>query len=76
MSLETKYINRLSGFYSHPCGRQILSLLRLPIPPPGLTDQQIADVLTYVRISFGNKAIAITPGDAKYIRARTKQESL
>ena len=21
---------------AHPCGRQILSLLRLPIPPPGL----------------------------------------
>jgi hypothetical protein len=20
---------------AHPCGRQILSLLRLPIPPPG-----------------------------------------
>ena len=37
-----------------------------------LTDQQIADVLTYVRNSFGNKATAITPGDVKYVRARTK----
>ncbi len=37
-----------------------------------LTDQQISDVLTYVRNSFGNKAIAITPGDVKYVRARTK----
>lgn len=37
-----------------------------------LTDQQIADVLTYVRNSFGNKAIAVTPGDVKYVRARTK----
>lgn len=37
-----------------------------------LTDQQIADVLTYVRNSFGNKASAITTGDVKYVRARTK----
>jgi mono/diheme cytochrome c family protein len=37
-----------------------------------LTDQQISDVLTFVRNSFGNKAAAITPGDVKYVRARTK----
>ena len=37
-----------------------------------LTDQQIADVLTYVRNSFGNKATVVTPGDVKYVRARTK----
>lgn len=37
-----------------------------------LTDQQISDVLTYIRNSFGNKATAITPGDVKYVRARTK----
>lgn len=37
-----------------------------------LSDQQIADVLTYVRNSFGNKAPVITPGDVKYVRARTK----
>ncbi len=37
-----------------------------------LTDQQIADVLTYVRNSFGNKATIVTPGDVKYVRARTK----
>jgi mono/diheme cytochrome c family protein len=41
-------------------------------PHNHLTDQQIADVLTYVRNSFGNKAIVITPGDVKYVRARTK----
>ena len=41
-------------------------------PHNHLTDQQIADVLTYVRNSFGNKAVAITPGDVKYVRARTK----
>ena len=37
-----------------------------------LTDQQIADVLTYIRNSFGNKATAVTPGDVKYVRAKTK----
>lgn len=37
-----------------------------------LNDQQISDVLTYIRNSFGNKASAITPGDVKYVRARTK----
>jgi mono/diheme cytochrome c family protein len=37
-----------------------------------LTDLQISDVLTYVRNSFGNKAIAVTPGDVKYVRAITK----
>ena len=37
-----------------------------------LSDQQISDVLTFIRNSFGNKATAITPGDVKYVRARTK----
>ena len=37
-----------------------------------LTDQQISDVLIFIRNSFGNKATAITPGDVKYVRAQTK----
>ena len=37
-----------------------------------LTDQQIADVLTYVRNSFGNKAAAVTAGEVKAIRATSK----
>lgn len=37
-----------------------------------LTDQQIADVLTYVRNSFGNKASIVTPAEVKAIRAKTK----
>jgi len=41
-------------------------------PHNHLTNLQISDVLTYVRNSFGNKAIAITPGDVKYVRERTK----
>ena len=38
-----------------------------------LTDQQIADVLTYVRNSFGNKAKAVLPGEVKSVRAKTKK---
>jgi mono/diheme cytochrome c family protein len=38
-------------------------------PHADLTDQQIADVLTYVRNSFGNKAKAVTPAEVKAIRA-------
>jgi mono/diheme cytochrome c family protein len=37
-----------------------------------LTDQQIADVLTYIRNSFGNKASVVTTGEVKAIRAKTK----
>jgi len=39
-------------------------------PHNDLTDQQIADVLTYVRNSFGNKASAVTPVEVKQIRLR------
>jgi len=37
-----------------------------------LNDQQIADVLTYVRNSFGNKASAITVAQVKAERAKTQ----
>lgn len=44
-----------------------------PMPPqPQLTDQQIADVLTFVRNNFGNKASAVTPAEVKVVRAKTK----
>lgn len=41
-------------------------------PHSDLTDQQIADVLTYIRNNFGNKASAITAAEVKAIRAKTK----
>ena len=34
-----------------------------------LTDQQVADVLTYVRNSFGNKASAVQVAEVKTVRA-------
>lgn len=43
------------------------------MPPHNfLKDQEIADVLTFVRNSFGNKASAITAAEVKAIRAKTK----
>ena len=42
-----------------------------PMPPQAtqFTDLQVADVLTYVRNSFGNKATAVTEADVKIARA-------
>jgi mono/diheme cytochrome c family protein len=37
---------------------------------PQLTDHQIADVLTYVRSNFGNKASAISAAEVKAARAK------
>ncbi len=47
------------------------------MPPQGasLSDKQIADVLTYVRNSFGNKAGAVTPDQVKSIREAEKARS-
>lgn len=40
-------------------------------PHKDLNDQQIADVLTYVRNSFGNKASAIAPALVKAVRTNS-----
>jgi mono/diheme cytochrome c family protein len=37
-----------------------------------LTDQEIADVLTFVRNSFGNKASMVTVAEVKALRAKLK----
>jgi len=44
------------------------------IMPPQiqLTDAQVADVLTYVRNSFGNKVSAVTVAEVKAVRAGKK----
>ena len=38
-----------------------------------LNDQQMADVLTYVRNSFGNKASAVTVAEVKSVRTTTNK---
>lgn len=43
------------------------------MPPQGtLSDEQIANVLTYVRTNFGNKASAVTAAEVKAIREAEK----
>lgn len=39
---------------------------------PTFNDQQIADVLTYVRKNFGIKASAVTSAEVKAVRAKAK----
>jgi mono/diheme cytochrome c family protein len=41
-------------------------------PHADLKDRQIADVLTYVRKSFGNKASSVTTAEVKKVRAANK----
>jgi len=38
-------------------------------PHDFLTDEQVADVVTYVRNSFGNKASIATPAEVKAVRS-------
>jgi len=42
-------------------------------PHPELTDQQISEVLTYVRNNWSNKASAVTPAEVKAARAKIKK---
>jgi mono/diheme cytochrome c family protein len=42
------------------------------VPHPDLTDAEIADVLTFARNSFGNKASAVTAAQVKAVRATNK----
>jgi mono/diheme cytochrome c family protein len=43
-------------------------------PHSDLKDEQIADVLTYVRKSFGNKASAVTAAQVKMVRAANEKK--
>jgi mono/diheme cytochrome c family protein len=43
------------------------------VPHATMTDKDIADVLTYVRKSFGNKASAVTAAQVKNVRAANKK---
>ncbi len=40
-----------------------------------LTDQEMADVLTYIRNSFGNSASMVMPEEVKKVRSETKPQS-
>ncbi len=57
-------------------GEEFKQLAVLPMPPMGLNDQQIADVLSYVRANFSNKAAAVTPEQVKAVRAATNERAV
>lgn len=59
----------------HVNGQEFKQLAPLPMPPMGLDDQQMADVLSYVRSNFGNQASAVTPEQVKEVRAATSERS-
>jgi len=43
--------------------------------PSGLTDEEIAAVLSYVRNSWGNKASFVTPDEVKAVSEATKDRT-
>ena len=48
----------------------------IPMPPMGLSDQQVADVLIYLRSSeFENPGTAVTAAEVKKIRAETSSRT-
>ncbi len=50
---------------------------QVPMTPFGgmLDDQEVADVLTYIRNHYGNKSSAITPEQVKKVREETKDHA-
>lgn len=50
---------------------------KVPMTPFGglLKDKEVADVLTYVRNTYGNKATAITPEQVKAVRDKNKDQA-
>lgn len=47
----------------------------VPMPPMGLDDQQTADVLTYIRSTFGHKSSPVKADEVKATRASTTQRT-
>ena len=54
-------------------GQPFVSAAPIPMPPFGaLSDQQVADVVTFVRKSFGNNATPVTPNEVRAVREATQ----
>ncbi len=47
----------------------------LPMPPMGLDDKQIADVLTYIRTNFGNQSAPVAEHSVSEVREATTDRS-
>jgi glucose/arabinose dehydrogenase/mono/diheme cytochrome c family protein len=59
----------------HINGQLFPQVTPLPMPPMGLDDQQMADVLSYLRSHFGHTAGPVTVETIQQIRARTADRS-
>ena len=57
-------------------GTDFKQVAPVPMPPMGLSDTQIADVLSYVRMNFGNKAPAVKGGEVKATRDATSSRTV
>jgi mono/diheme cytochrome c family protein len=42
----------------------------LDMPAVDISDQEVSDVLNYIRNSFGNKGAAVSPGEVKGLRGK------
>jgi mono/diheme cytochrome c family protein/glucose/arabinose dehydrogenase len=47
----------------------------IPMPPSGLDDRKIADVLSYIRSDFGNRADAVTIEEVRTLREKHKDRT-
>lgn len=47
----------------------------IPMPPSGLDDRKIADVLSYIRSDFGNRADAVTTEEVRALREKHKDRT-
>ncbi|CAN5906081.1 GDSL-type esterase/lipase family protein [soil metagenome] len=56
-------------------GQDFTQVAPIPMPPMGLDDQQIADVLTYIRSNFGNSSSEVMPEAVKSVRAANSTRS-
>jgi len=69
---KTKLIKVVLNGFPTPVDIDGNSYTNVMAPHNFLKDQDIADVLTYVRNSFGNKGTAITAATVKAVRAKNK----
>ena len=53
-------------------GQEYGRVVPIPMPPSGLNDQQIAEVLTYVRSQYGKGASGVTPAEVEAIRSQNR----
>ena len=58
-------------------GKPFVAQAPVPMPPfAGLSDKEIAELLTYLRSQFGNKAEPISAEQVAEVRERTKDRAI